>query len=45
MTNKYKTKMELIEKLESGVSVPRVCEECGHVDLTDINQYRTSPPP
>jgi hypothetical protein len=40
-----KQKLELIEKLESRVSVARVCEEYGHLDLTDIRQYQTPPPP
>jgi hypothetical protein len=36
----------LIEKLESGESVARVCEEYRHLNLTDTRQYRThSPPP
>jgi hypothetical protein len=37
-------KLESVEKLESGVSVTRICEESEHLDLTDIRQYQTSPP-
>jgi hypothetical protein len=49
-TNKKKDKLEhrkleLIEKLESGVSITCVCEESGHLDLIDIHQCRTPPPP
>jgi hypothetical protein len=36
MTNlSVRQKLELIEKLESGASVSRVCEECGYLDLRD----------
>jgi hypothetical protein len=40
-----KQKLELIEKLASGVSVASVCDEYGYLDLTDIRQYPTPPPP
>jgi hypothetical protein len=40
-----KQKLELTEKLESGVSVSHVCEEYVHLDLTDIRQYRTPSAP
>jgi hypothetical protein len=40
-----KQELKLIEKLESGVSVVCVCEEYGHLDLMDIQQYWTNPPP
>jgi hypothetical protein len=33
-TNLYvKQKLELIEKLELGVSVARICKEYGHMDI------------
>jgi hypothetical protein len=40
-----KANLELIGKLESGISVASVCEEYGHLDLTDIRQYRAPLPP
>jgi hypothetical protein len=40
-----KQNLELNEKLELGVTVARVCEECRHLDLTDIQQYWILSPP
>jgi hypothetical protein len=37
--------LELTEKLKSDLSVICVFEEYGHLDLTDIWQYWTPPPP
>jgi hypothetical protein len=41
---RVKQRLELIEQSESGVYVACVCEEYGHLDLTDIRQYWASPP-
>jgi hypothetical protein len=40
-----KQDVEFNENFESGISVARDCEEYGHLDLTDIRQYRTPLPP
>jgi hypothetical protein len=39
------TNLNVKQKLGLGASVANVCEEHGHLDLTDIRQYRTPPSP